>query len=121
MSYNINATLKIPLDDVAQSKHLQRARNELGKAGVSFESGYDARENVFEWKLDHSLKGAELLGDKTLRFDVEAIADEELKHILLAEVELVEAGVVFEYGFDDFNHRLWMLNKIQGAELVIRK
>lgn len=117
----ITGTLKIPMGNKAQLKHLQRARNELGKAGVSFDSGYDLIKNVFDWELDYSLKGAELLEGEVLRFDVEAIVDEKLKYILIAEVELVEAEVIFGYGFDDFNHRLWMLNKLQGAELVVRK
>lgn len=120
----INGTLKIPMGNKARLKHLQRARNELGKAGVSFDSGYDLIKNVFDWELDYSLKGAELLEGEVLRFDVEAIVDEKLKYILLAEVELVKAGVVFEYGFDDTNHRLWKLDKVSGATsavLVVRK
>ena len=124
MKNKINGTLKIPMGNKAQLKHLQRARNELGKAGVSFDSGYDLIKNVFDWELDYSLKGAELLEGEVLRFDVEAIVDEKLKYILLAEVELVKAGVAFEYGFDATNHRLWKLDKMSGAVsavLVVKK
>ena len=116
----MHATLRIPIRSEKQLKHVQEAQEKLLDAWVEFASGYDLREGVEEWEFDISLKGAELLEDSTLRFDAEAI-DEEMKHILLAEVELVEAGVVFEYGFDDFNHRLWRLGKLQGAELMVRK
>jgi len=119
MKNEINATLKIPVHSEEQLKHIQKAEELLLNAHVGFHTYL--LHSIEYWEWDFSLKGAELLGDKTLRFDVEAIADEELKYILLAEVELVKAGVVFKYGFDDFNHRLWMLNKIQGAELVVRK
>ena len=40
---------------------------------------------------------------------------------MLAEVELVNAEVLFEYEFDDVNNRVWKLDKLQGAELVVGK
>ena len=76
--------------------------------------------NIRDWELDWSLKGAKLLEDRTLQFDTN-INGKEMKHILYAEAELVIAKVFFGYDFDDFNHRLWRLDKLQGAVLVIRK
>lgn len=120
MKNEINATLKIPVHSEEQLKHIHNAQEELLIAGVEFDTGYDLVNNVNDWGLDWSLKGAELLEEKILRFDAEA-TDDEMKPILLAELELLNAGLVFKYGFDDFNHRLWMLDEIQGAELVVRK
>ena len=116
----INGTLKIPVHGEEQLKHIHNAEEELLNAGVEFDTGYDLVNGINDWGLDWSLKWAELLDDKTLRFDAGA-TDDEMKHILFAEGELVRAEVIFKYGFDDFNHRLWMLGELQGAELVIRK
>ena len=120
MKNEINGTLKIPVHSEGQLKHIHNAEEELLNAGVEFDTGYDLVNDINDWELDWSLKGAELLGGKTLRFDAEA-TDEGMKSILLAEGELVNAGVIFKYGFDDFNHRLWMLDEVQGVELVIKK
>lgn len=120
MKNEINATLKIPVHSEEQLKRIHNAQEGLLIAGVEFDTGYDVVNNINDWELDWSLKGAELLEDKTLRFGAEA-TDDEMKPILLAELELLNAGVIFKYGFDDFNHRLWMLDKMQGAELAVRK
>ena len=116
----INATLKIPVSSEEQLKHIHKAQEELLNAGIEFDTGYDLVNNINDLELDWSLEGAKLSADKTLVFDMKA-TDERMKHILLAEVELVNAEVLFEYGFNDFNNRIWKLDTLQGAELVIRE
>ena len=121
----MEATLKIPILSKEQLKHLQKARSELTKAGVIFDSGYDLIENIFDWELDWPLEGAELTDKKELVFNVKG-KDKTLEHIILAhiilaEVELLKAKVLFQYEFNVFNNRVWRLGKISGAELKIRK
>ena len=41
-----------------QMKHLNKAENELLKAGVSFDTGYDFQTKTRDWEFDWSLKGA---------------------------------------------------------------
>jgi hypothetical protein len=54
-------TLKFKVTSKEQLDHVFRAEDELHKAGVEFDTGYDTREAVREWALDWSLKGAELV------------------------------------------------------------
>ena len=44
-----------------QMKHLHKAENELLKAGVTFDTGYDFEEKRRDWEFDWSLEGAEVL------------------------------------------------------------
>ena len=41
-----------------QMKHLHKAERELGRAGVSFDTGYDFEEKRRDWEFDWSLRGA---------------------------------------------------------------
>ena len=43
-----------------QLKHLFNVERELGKAGVSFDTGYNVNEKIRDWEFDYSLKGAEV-------------------------------------------------------------
>jgi hypothetical protein len=115
----MNVTLKIPILSDEQLKHLQKARSELTKAGVTFDSGYDLIESIFDWELDWSLEGAELLEDKTLQFNVYTI--KKVKHIMNAEDELKQAEVYFDSRLDNKDRIIWELENLHGAELVIRK
>ena len=65
----MKATLKLPILSEKQLKYLQEARSELTKAGVTFDTGYDLKEGIFDWELDWSLEGAELTDKKELIFD----------------------------------------------------
>lgn len=139
MKNEINATLKIPMQSEEQVKHLQKARNNLTKAGITFDSGYDLVNGIFEWKLDWSLKGAKILKNLNymgimfkvvLLFDITAV-DEKKALLFKAEEELWQSHVLFTYStsarfIDDihnpfWDHRIWRLDKIKNAELVIRK
>lgn len=60
-----NATLKIPITSDDQLKHIQKARSELLKAGISFDSGCDLQKGIIDWELDWSLEGAELIGRRS--------------------------------------------------------
>ena len=113
------AKLKIPILSEEQLKHLQKARNLLLKAGVSFDTGYDLRKNIFDWELDWSLEGAELLENKILQFNVYAI--KKAKYIINAEDELRQAEVYFDSRLDNEDRIIWEFGKLHGAELVIRK
>ena len=115
----MNATLKIPILSEEQLEHLQKARSELSKAGVTFDSGYDLVENIFDWELDWSLENAELLLNKTLYFNVYSI--NKVKYIMNAEDELKQAEVFFDSRLNDKDRIVWELDKLQGAELIIRK
>ena len=115
----INATLKILILSEEQLKHLQKARSELTKADVTFDSGYDLRENIFDWELDWSLENAELLEDKILQFNV--YTDKKVKYIMNAEDELKQAQIFFNSRLDNRDRVIWELNELQGAKLVIRK
>ena len=115
----MDATLKLPILTKNQLKYLQRARNELSKAGVSFDSGYDLREGIFEWKLDWSLKGAKITDKKELVFDSKQT--EKIKYIINAEDKLKQGQLYFNSKLDKENRIVWDLNEIRGAELVIRK
>jgi len=44
--------------DKNQMEHLHKAESELGKAGVTFGTGYDFEEKRRDWEFDWSLKGA---------------------------------------------------------------
>ena len=44
-----------------QLEHLFKAEEELRKAGVSFDTGYDMGAGARDWEFDWSLKGAEVL------------------------------------------------------------
>jgi len=115
----MNTTLKIPILSEEQLKHLQKARNELLRAGVSFDSGYDLREDIFDWKLDWSLENAKILENKVLQFNVCTI--KKAKHIMNAEDELRQAQVYFDSRLDDKDRIVWELSKLHGAKLVVRK
>ena len=115
----MKTTLKIPILSEEQLKHLQKARSELTKAGVTFDSGYDLRENIFDWELDWSLENAELLENKTLQFNV--YTTKKVKYIMNAEDELKQAEVYFDSRLDDKDRIIWELDELQGAELVIRR
>lgn len=41
-----------------QLKHLFKAENQLLKAGISFDTGYDFQEKCRDWEFDWSLEGA---------------------------------------------------------------
>lgn len=41
-----------------QLEHIFKARDELGKAGVIFDTGHDLVNNIHNWEFDWSLKGA---------------------------------------------------------------
>lgn len=41
-----------------QLEHIYKARNELGKAGITFDSNYNVEDNIYNWEFDWSLKGA---------------------------------------------------------------
>lgn len=114
-----NVTLKIPILSEEQLKHLQKARSELTKAGITFDSGYDLRENILDWELDWSLENAELLENKILQFNV--YTDKKVKHIMNAEDELKQAEVFFDSRLDNEDRVVWELNELQGAKLVVRK
>ena len=43
-----------------QMKHLHKAEEELGKAGIAFDTGYDFEEKRRDWEWDWSLKGAQV-------------------------------------------------------------
>ena len=115
----MEAKLKIPIISEEQLKHLQKARSELTKAGVIFDSGYDLIENIFDWELDWSLEGAKVIVRQELVFD--SIKERTNNHIRNAENELAEAGVFFisENGSED--RIVWKLDELHGAELKIRK
>ena len=115
----MEATLKISMISEEQLKHLQKARSELTKAGVIFDSGYDLRENIFDWELDWSLEGAELTDKKELVFN--SIKKRTNNHIWNAENELAEAGVFFNSEIGSENRIVWKLDELQGTELKIRK
>ena len=90
----MEATLRIPILSEEQLKHLQKARDELTKADVIFDTGYDLRERIFDWELDWSLENAELLENKILQFNV--YTDKRIKHIMNAEDELKQAEIHFD-------------------------
>lgn len=115
----MESTLKLPILSEEQLKYLQKARSELTKAGVIFDSGYDLVNNIFDWELDWSLENAELLENKTLQFNV--YTDKKIKHIMNAEDELKQAEVFFDSKLDEKDKIVWELNDLQGAELIIRK
>ena len=115
----MNTTLKISILSMEQLKHVQKAMSELLKAGVSFDTGYDLVNHVRDWELDWSLENAEMLENKTLQFNV--YTDKKVKHIMNAEDELKQAEVFFDSRFDKEDRIIWEFDKLQGAELVIRK
>jgi len=115
----MEATLKIPILSEMQLKHLQKAMSELTKAIVTFDSGYDLVNNIFDWELDWSLEGGELLENKILQFNVYTI--KKAKYIMNAEDELKQAEVYFDSRLDDEDRIIWELDKLHGAELIIRK
>lgn len=115
----MESILKLPILSEEQLKYLQKARSELTKAGVIFDSGYDLVNNIFDWELDWSLENAELLENKTLQFNV--YTDKKIKHIMNAEDELKQAEVFFDSKLDEKDKIVWELNDLQGAELIIRK
>lgn len=102
-----------------QLKHLQKARSELTKAGVIFDSGYDLRENIFDWELDWSLEGAELTDKKELVFNSHSL--KRNMHIIDSRAELERAKVYFDSTVDSEYRIVWKLDELQGAELKIRK
>lgn len=57
-----NPSLNIPIHSKEQLQHVYNAQDELGKAGVTFDTSYAIEEEIREWQLDWSLKGAELSG-----------------------------------------------------------
>ena len=57
----VDGKLKIPIFNDEQLGYIQDAMLSLSKAGVTFDNGYDIRTNTFEWELDWSLEGAELV------------------------------------------------------------
>ena len=115
----MNATLKIPILSMEQLKHVQKAMSELLKAGVSFDTGYDLVDHIRDWELDWSLEGAKLTEKNELVFDSQKIRT--TKHIMNAEDELKQPEVYFDSRLDDKDRIVWELDKLQGAELVIRK
>ena len=115
----MNATLKISILSMEQLKHVQKAMSELLKAGVSFDTGYDLVNHVRDWELDWSLEGAKLTDKMELVFDSEKIRTS--KYIMNAEDELKQAEVYIDGRLDDKDRIIWELDKLQGAELVIRK
>lgn len=115
----MEATLKIPILSKEQLKHLQKARSELTKAGVIFDSGYDLRENILDWELDWSLEGAKLTDKKELFFNSRKIKTS--KYIMNAEDELRQAKVFFDSTLDSEYRIVWKLDELQGAKLKIRK
>jgi len=114
----MNATLKLPILSEEQLKYIQKARNELTKAGVTFDSGYDLRKDIFDWELDWSLENAKLLENKVLQFNVYTI--KKAKHIMNAEDELRQAEIFFNSRLDNEDRIVWELDKLQGAKLVVR-
>ena len=115
----MEATLKIPIITEERLKHLQKARSELTKAGVIFDSGYDLRENILDWELDWSLEGAKLTDKKELFFNSRKIKTS--KYIMNAEDELRQAKVFFDSTLDSEYRIVWKLDELQGAKLKIRK
>lgn len=115
----MNATLKIPILSETQLKHLQKARSDLTKAGVTFDSGYELKEDIIEWELDWSLKNAKIIIRPELVFDSQKIKTRE--HIMNAENELAEAGVYFSSDSGFMDRIIWKLDELDGAELVIRR
>ena len=115
----MNATLRIPILNETQLIHLQKARVELTKADVIFDTGYDLVNNIRDWELDWSLENAELLENKILQFNV--FTDKRVKHIMNAEDELKQAEVFFDSRFDKEDRVVWELDKLNGAELVVRR
>lgn len=118
-SKRIYATLKIPITSDEQLKHLQKAQKELIKVGISFDTGYDLVNNIREWELDYSLKGAKLLEDKILQFNI--YTDKKVKQIMNAEDELRQSGVYFDSRLDNEDRIVWELENIEGAKLIVRK
>ena len=115
----MKATLKLPILSEKQLKYLQEARSELTKAGVTFDTGYDLKEGIFDWELDWSLEGAELTDKKELIFDSEIGT---IKYIKNAEKKLKQGQIYFNTGFSDIKEKVvWDLSEIRGAELKIRK
>ena len=57
----IEAQIKFPEIDKEQLKHLSDAKKALGKAGVTFDTGYDLGTHTRDWEFDWSLKGAEVI------------------------------------------------------------
>lgn len=57
-----NPTLQIPVHSKEQRDHLFEAQKHLGEAGVTFDTGYDLMNDIRDWELDWSLKGATLSG-----------------------------------------------------------
>ena len=115
----MNATLKTPVLTDTRLKHLKKARSELTKAGVTFNSGYDMKEDIIEWDLGWSLKNAKIIIRPELVFDSQKVKTRE--HIMNAENELAEAGVYFTSDSGYIDRIVWKLDELDGAELVIRK
>ena len=59
---NNNAGARIEFYNLTpkQMMHLNRAEVELSRAGISFDTGYDFKEDRRDWEFDWSLKGANL-------------------------------------------------------------
>ncbi|KKL46180.1 hypothetical protein LCGC14_2348140 [marine sediment metagenome] len=57
------AEVKIEFNDLSpeQLKHLFKAESELGKAGVSFDTGYSFGPKIRVWEFDWSLGGADVV------------------------------------------------------------
>ena len=115
---SMNATLKLPIHSEEQLKHLQRARDELNKNSITFDTGYDLIKNTFDWELDWSLKGALLSKEKELVFNQQKI--EAFKYIMNAEDELRQAGVYFDAMLNSDDRIVWLFKNLYGAKLVIR-
>ena len=112
------AKLKLPILSENQLKYLQEARSELTNAGITFNTGYDLKEGIFEWELDWSLKGAELTDENELIFDSEV----GIKYIKNAEKKLKQGQIYFNTGFSDIKDKIvWDLSEIRGGELKPRK
>ena len=113
------AILKIPILSKEQWKNIQKARGELIIAEIYFDSGYDLRKGILDWKLDWSLEGAELTEKKELVFYQKRV--KTTKYIINAEDELKQAGIYFDSRRDNKDRIVWELDNVYGAELIRRK
>ena len=113
------AILKIPILSKEQWKNIQKARSELIIAEIYFDSGYDLRKGILDWKLDWSLEGAELTEKKELVFYQKRV--KTTKYIMNAEDELKQAGIYFDSRRDNKDRIVWVLDDVYGAELIRRK
>jgi hypothetical protein len=53
-------TLQFKLDSDEKLAHILQAEDELNQAGIHFDTGFDFESDTREWRIDWSLKGADV-------------------------------------------------------------